>query len=132
MCGFRLIDESWKSCYWNDELQIYLVVYVDDFSACGDPENHKVRWSRIEKRIDLGTVEPMTHFLGCERRVFECDGTKGVENDMREFWLNAVKAYKELAPRNPDGGQIELGRVDSPYASDADAGKMSKNKDQYF
>ena len=47
---------------------------------------------------------------------------------MREFWLNAVKAYKELAPRNSDGAQIELGRVDSPYASDEDAGNCKNKK----
>ena len=46
-CGFELIDENWRSCYWNQELGLYLVVYVDDFSMCGKEENLEEGWRRI-------------------------------------------------------------------------------------
>ena len=127
-CGFELIDESRKSCYWSDELQVYLVVYVDDFSGCGTPENLEKAWARISKRIVIGPVENMTHFLGCERRVIEGNGKRGVMYDMRDFWSKAVQAYREMAPRSEDGSLIELGEVSSPYASSGSAGRMAPSR----
>ena len=58
-CWIELIDENWRSCYWNQELGLYLVVYVDDFSMCGRAESLAEGWRRIKDRITLGEVEPM-------------------------------------------------------------------------
>ena len=73
---------------------MYLVVYIDDFSMCGKVENLLEGWARIKDRIGLGEVEPMTHFLGCKRTLFENGNVRGVQYDMQEFWLNVVLAYK--------------------------------------
>ena len=106
---------------------MYLVVYVDDFCASGTEAALKKAWSEIQKRLVLDEPEGMTHFLGCKRTMFESnDGKRGIEHDMKDFWLTAVKAYKELAPHNADGSLINLKKVDTPYMSEHDGEGISR------
>ena len=37
--GFRPVHDTWPSCYFRKELQLFLVVYVDDFKLSG-PKQH--------------------------------------------------------------------------------------------
>ena len=124
LCGFKLIDENWRSCYWNQELGLYLVVYVDDFSMSGKASSLAEGWRRIKERIALGDVEPMSHFLGCKRVVFQNGNVRGVKYDMRDFWLNAVQAYKVILQSKRDE-PVELLKAQSPYINAKDNGGYS-------
>ena len=56
--GFAPVATSWPSCYYNDALQLYLVVYVDDFKLAGPKGNLKKGWDLTRDRARLNIEEP--------------------------------------------------------------------------
>ena len=38
--GFKELS-PWRSCFWHEELRLFLVVYVDDFKLAGPSANLK-------------------------------------------------------------------------------------------
>ena len=77
--GFNPISEAvWPCVYWNDELNLLLIVYVDDMKLAGPPSKMKGAWEEIGKHIKLevpkGDVidesplaEKTMTFLGCQQ-----------------------------------------------------------------
>ncbi len=61
--GFIPISE-WRSCFWHPELQLFLVVYVDDFKLSGPEGNLAKGWVLIQMGIDTDTPHVMSLFLG--------------------------------------------------------------------
>ncbi len=47
--GFQPVSEVWASCYWHQKLELYLVVYVDDFKLAGKAGNIEAGWELIRK-----------------------------------------------------------------------------------
>ena len=72
--GKHSIDE-WRSCYYHQELDAYLVVYVDDFKASSPAANMDEIWKRIEtgtkltKGLLLDPPEEIGRFLGCQHKI---------------------------------------------------------------
>ena len=50
--GFKPIRE-WRSCYFHDELKLFLVVYVDDFKLAGPREHLQKGWDLLQEPSEL-------------------------------------------------------------------------------
>ena len=69
--GFSKLCEEWPGCYWHDELQCFLVVYVDDMKMTGPTKNLEKAWKLLRKDLVMGDPEPAGRYLGCEHEVGE-------------------------------------------------------------
>ena len=63
--GFVPIPD-WRSCFWNKNLKLFLVVYVDDFKLSGPSGTMPEGWRLIRKHIRTETPTPVGKYLGCE------------------------------------------------------------------
>ena len=81
-------------------------------------------WKRIKERIALGEVEPMSHFLGCKRILFQNGNVRGAKYGMRDFWTNAVQAYMVILQAKRDE-PVELFNAQSLYINAKDNGGYS-------
>ena len=96
------------------------MVYVDDFKMAGPAENVDAMWEAFEQlppdtRLELGTPEPVGHFLGCGHEPFEgmtADGTpvRGMKYDMHKFVDQSLDLYQRLA-----GSEFEYKEVNTPF-----------------
>ena len=118
--GFNPI-QNWPSCYVHNDLQLFLIVYVDDFKMSGPQQNLKEGWHLIKDiaRIDIGEVTGYHDengnpqdllFLGCKHKKFtrtNKNGVKvtGIEYDMEEYLESCIthykNCYKEIAKQIP-------------------------------
>ena len=62
------------SCYWHDELRLFLIIYVDDCKLSGPENNIKQGWALLRKGL---VIEPEARiekrgvaYLGCTQRCF--------------------------------------------------------------
>ena len=76
--GFKPVPE-WRSCYWQAELKLLLVVYVDDFKMAGPSAALAEGWSRIRKAIRTEDPLPAGKYLGCDHKISEIYVPKGVQ-----------------------------------------------------
>jgi len=112
--GFVEIDE-WRSCFFHEQLQVYLVVYVDDFKVAGPVASLPKAWKLIRSGLKLGATEPAGHYLGCKHivseRVHKASGrtVRVMEYDMEDFLKSCVARYTELS------GRSDLRRVGTPF-----------------
>ena len=67
--GFRPVSEEWPSCYFHDQLKLYLVIYVDDFKISGPTCNLKKGWSLLMEGLTIETPTPVGVYLGCGHEV---------------------------------------------------------------
>ena len=125
---------GWRSCYWHEECQTYLIVYVDDFKMAG-PAEHKARlWSEIigdpdhpdKGGIYMGKPEPQHRFLGCEHiltKVKDADGVEisRMEYNMEGFFRKCLDRWTELTGQKWE----DLPEVSTPFL-DEDA--LRKNQ----
>ena len=72
--GFHAVEDGWVSCYWHDELRLFLIIYVDDFKLSGPVNDIKQGWALLRKSL---VIEPETRignmgvaYLGCTQRCF--------------------------------------------------------------
>ena len=92
----------WRSCFWHEELKLFLVVYVDDFKLSGPTENLKKGWDMIRKLVKTDAPSALGLFLGCRHDVFTRTlpnsdvVVRGIEYNMEDFLRSSVERYKEL------------------------------------
>ena len=103
--GFTPIPE-WQSCYFHEELQLFLVIYVDDFKMSGPEESLVEGWKKLRsdtsttKGIDMDDPTPVGRYLGCEhiveKRKSPISGkmVNSIVYDMSDFFKQAVHDYK--------------------------------------
>ena len=111
--------EGFPSCYYHPSLELFLVVYVDDFKMAGPQKNMKEGWKLIRKGIQLEDPKKMDdqglHFLGCKQsvRTIPINGKKvtTMTYDMEDFLKSCVKNYLELAGLTAD----KLKHVATPF-----------------
>ena len=85
--GFQEI-EAWKSCYWEPELKVSLVLYVDDFKLSGPKGSMAEAWKKIREAIQTGDPHPLSHFLGCTHeavRLIPPGGTEEVAGQVKTY-----------------------------------------------
>ncbi len=64
----------WRSCYFHEELNLFLIVYVDDFKMAGTQGNLSKGWQLLRMPTDTSPGIQMedptavNRFLGCEHR----------------------------------------------------------------
>ncbi len=64
---------SWARRYRHTALRAVLSVYVDDFwLACYADDENKV-WECLKGKIKLEDPAPLKQYLGCNRRLHECE-----------------------------------------------------------
>ena len=88
--------KNWQSCYFHRDLQLFLIVYVDDFKMAGPPEAMKKGWALIRKNLILDDPTPFQRFLGCLHII--CERTspisgrtvRALEYDMSGFMYQCV------------------------------------------
>ena len=115
--GFRRAAEEWPGCYWHDELQCFLVVYVDDLKMSGPKDNLKVAWERLRKGLTMDDPEPTGRYLGCQHEAGEVtvDGNtyRTMTYNMEEFFDSCIEKYTSLA-----GPGFKLKKVPTPFVED--------------
>ena len=62
--GFENIPD-WRSCYYHKRLDLFLVVYVDDFKLSGPATTIKEGWQLIRKGIRMDDPVNFGLYLGC-------------------------------------------------------------------
>ena len=67
---------EWRSCFYNAELKIFLMVYVDDFKMSGPKEHVESMWQKFKElgeddSLQIGAPQALGHFLGCEHDVLD-------------------------------------------------------------
>ena len=103
-------------------LQLFLVVYVDDFKMAGPSGNLARGWKLIRDGVTTDEPAPMSHFLGCtsiEGTTVMADTGLTVRTltyDMESFLVSCVDLYKELA-----GPAWKLRRAGTPFIDESHA-----------
>ena len=64
--GFAPVD-NWPSCYYHPGLELFLVIYVDDFKLSGPTKNLKKGWDLIAKGLTIDEHKDINgqFYLGC-------------------------------------------------------------------
>ena len=80
--GFEPIGPEWPSCYFHAKLQLFLVIYVDDFKLSGPSGNLQQGWDLIAKGLTIDPPQDINgqSYLGCKHERYEVDlpgGWKG-------------------------------------------------------
>ena len=88
-CGFDPIP-NWPSMFWNAELQLMLMVYVDDFKLAGPKENLSKGWDIIRKAVDMEEPQKLGHLLGCTHEQFSMTLSDGTV-------INGIKYNAEIS-----------------------------------
>ena len=70
---------SWGSCFYHQELRLFLIVYVDEFTLAGPASNLAAGWTLPRQRINMEDPGPVSHSLGCADRTAKCRLPSGVE-----------------------------------------------------
>jgi len=115
--GFVPIRE-WRSCYWHEKLRLYLVVYVDDLKMAGPKENLAEGWRLIQKGVNMGKVESVGLYLGCNHKTYSAVSpyigkpVRVMEYDMSDFLRSCTGVYKKLT------GVAKLRKASSPFYPD--------------
>ena len=72
--GFHASEDGWVSCYWHDELRMFLRICVDDCTFSGPDKSIKQGWALLRKGL---VIEPEARiekngiaYLGCAQRCF--------------------------------------------------------------
>ena len=63
--GYVLVKD-WASVLRHEELDLFLVVYVDDFPMSGPAKNIATGWALILKAIKMEEPRQLKRYLGCE------------------------------------------------------------------
>ena len=104
-----------KSCFWHDVLNLFLVVYVDDFKLAGPATAIKKGWELIRRGVKTDDPGPLGMYFGCRHDVSERKlpdiGTRvrAIEYNMDDFLRSCVERYKELT------GVTTMSRAATPF-----------------
>ena len=117
--GFVRVGD-WRSCYWHAALQLFLVIYVDDFKLSGPKKSLSQGWKLLRKGIATDDPHPVGVFLGC-RHIFAERASpwsgrtvRTLEYDMSDFLVTCVSSYRELTGCKP------LRLAPTPFLEDVD------------
>ena len=99
--GFRPVRDEWPSLYWNSQLKLLLVVYVDDLKLAGPTRSLKQGWELLRSQLRLEPETPLGLYLGCNVSKSEGvlhDKTKvtTVTYDMELYLEMTVSKYVEV------------------------------------
>ena len=66
--GFEPLGGEWPSCYFHPRLNLFLVIYVDDFKMSGPADNLAKGWDLLRQglQIDLPADIRGQAYLGCQ------------------------------------------------------------------
>lgn len=114
--GFRPLSENWPCVYWNDELDLMLIVYVDDMKMAGPAKNMEQAWEALGKGIDLfkpkADSDGVHNFLGCEHRL--SSGVIGDRMVAKMEW-DASHSLKRCIARYEEAVVAKLGKRPNMY-----------------
>jgi hypothetical protein len=99
--GFVPCGAEWPSVFRHPLLDLFLVVYVDDFKLAGPSKSLKKGWALLRQGLQIDPETPLGLFLGCTIRkgtITLPDGKKAtsVEYDMEDYLKNCVQKYIDV------------------------------------
>ena len=62
--GFEPLGPEWPSCYYMKRLQLFLVIYVDDFKLAGPKKNIAEGWKLLRQGLNIEDAKPW-RYSGC-------------------------------------------------------------------
>ena len=103
--GFEPIGPEWPSCYFHAGMNLFLIIYVDDFKMSGPADKLDRGWELIEKGLNIDPPNDINGqtYLGCRQERMKVDlpgggkATVDIKN-MEEFMRSCVQLYLDLAP----------------------------------
>ena len=131
------MGSEWPSCYYHAELNLFLVIYVDDFKLSGPATNLEPGWDLIRKGLHIDKPRDIhgQTYLGCvqERSAIDLPGggTATVDTkNMEDFMKSCVQLYRDLAPgatlRQVATPFLAEDQRDSPARGPAGAGPVEE------
>ena len=105
--------EAWRSCFYSEELKVFIIVYVDDFLCSGKPKCVREAWTKISALIRIGDPSAVGRFLGCKQEKVIDDIKTKVKFNMSDYMKQAVFQYKVAAGLSTS---VPLPKVDTPFA----------------
>ena len=132
--GFVPVD-GWPSCYYMKRLDLFLVVYVDDFKLAGPVGHLAEGWKLIHgdatidgqgKELVMDDPTPLGQYLGCNHKqstITLPNGVKAnaIEYDMEDFRDSCVSRYVDLATEIT-GTAPKIRPVATPFLEDSPGG----------
>ena len=108
--------------FWNEELSLMLMVYVDDFKMSGPEKNLKEGWKRIRQGLDIDDPVLVDRCLGCHHKQLkgEVNGkpVSVMQYVVEDIMEQCVTAYKDLRGE-PD---MKLRPVEDQFIASPDRG----------
>ena len=130
---------NWPSCYYMKRLDLFLVIYVDDFKLAGPAQNLAEGWRLIRgnataeggEGLIMEDPTPLGQYLGCNHiqgNIVLPNGNKArtIEYDMEDFFDSCVSRYVDLAT-GIQGSASKLGVVGTPFLEDSPGGFPSRS-----
>lgn len=117
---------NWASCYYHADLDLFLVVYVDDFKLIGPAKNLAEGRKKIGLDPKLDAPTKLGLFLRCIHRPFTTtlkDGSKvrGIEYDMERYLVTYLQTLVDkcctLSQKNT-GKPVQLESVDTLFIAE--------------
>jgi hypothetical protein len=109
---------NWRSCFWHEELQSLLIVYVDDFKLVGPAENLPKAWAMIRSKIETTEPTDLALYLGCNHEFHQGPSpltgqtTTLLVYNMEQFLRECINKYKSLV------GLQELVPIPTPFVDE--------------
>ena len=88
--------EGHPSCYFHHGLNLFLMIYVDDFKLAGPRVHLKAGWDLVCAAVEMGRQEEAGLFLGCHHERFEETLASGVV--ARGFKYNTEAYIRKSSP----------------------------------
>ena len=127
-CGFTPV-EHWPSMLLNEELNLVLMVYVDDFKMSGPEKSLAEGWKRITRGLDIDDPVLVDRCPGCHHKQLKGESDGKSVNVMRyvveHFMEQCVQAHKDLC-HEPG---MKLRPVEASFVASPDGG-MDRNRSQ--
>jgi hypothetical protein len=118
--GFENIPgNAWPSCYWHPKLELFCVVYVDDFKLAGPEQNLEAGWKLIRSHIKMEDPASFGLYLGWYEEEFELElegaqggKVRGICYNAEPYMKKCVDRYLEIA-----GPATKLPYAATPFAT---------------
>ena len=93
-CGFKQVP-NWNSCFHHPVMNVFLLVYVDDFKLAGPAAVLPACWKLLGKRIQLDLPKELDHYLGCDHVLSRHGNYAVMEYSMQQQLSASLIVYQE-------------------------------------
>ena len=100
--GFKPVHECWPSCYFHPKLQLFLVIYVDDFKLSGPQQHLQQGWRLLRGSLNIEPERPLGLYLGCVHERYSIKLPNGqlaiaIRYNMEDYLRATVRRFRNMA-----------------------------------